>query len=250
MSASMTGRSGRPSRVCALIALAAGAWVASPVPAQPAPDPLHGSVTLASHYVLNGLSQTAGDPSLRLALDYEHGSGFFAGGILANVDFKAEAQFAAPRDTQFALYTGYVWRKGDWMSNLTLTRYFYPDITIDYDYTQVAVNLSYRERFFLTAARSSSYLSVYGTAEQYSAGLAQPLSGQFELGASAGRFSSDGLFDVSYSFWDVGVSRPLGRIGLDLRYHANSYARSSLLGNDASGLWVLSMSYTFLPSRN
>jgi hypothetical protein len=48
----------------------------------------------------------------------------------------------------------------------------------------------------------------------------------------------------------VGLSRPLGRIALDLRYHANSYSRSSLLGNDAAESWVLSMSYTFLPSRN
>jgi uncharacterized protein (TIGR02001 family) len=250
MSAPLTGRFRFSSRARGLIVLAANTAFSGAVLAQPAPDPLHGSVTLATDYMLNGLSQTANHPSLRLALDYQHGSGFFAGGVLANVDFDAESRFASPRETQIALYAGYVWRNGDWMSNLTLARYVYPDILIDYDYTQASVNLSFRERFFLTGSRSSSYLSVYDTMELFSAGLAQPLPGQFEFGANAGRFNSGASSDVSYSFWDVGLSRPLGRIALDLRYHANSYSRSSLLGNDAAESWVLSMSYTFLPSRN
>jgi uncharacterized protein (TIGR02001 family) len=246
----MTGRKGLSGRARALIVLAAGTCASGTALTQPAPDPLHGSVTLASDSMLNGLPQPAGDPSLRFALDFEHASGLLVGGVLANVDFRSESRFASPRDTQVALYAGYVWRHGDWMSNLTLAHYLYPGIVIDYDYTQATLNLSFRERFFVAASRSSSYLSVYGTAEHYSVGLVQPLIGLFEFGANAGRFSSDSIFDVSYSFWDAGISRPLGRVAFDLRYHANSYPRSSLLGNDASATWVLSMSYTFLPPRN
>lgn len=220
---------------------------ASPSVAQPVPDKFRAAVTVASDYVLHGLAQTTSGPSLRLSFDYEHPTGFFAGGALANVEYRAERQFSRPREYQAVVYAGYVWRRNDWMANLTLSRYEYPDITISYDYTQLAATLSFRDRYFLTAARSSDYLAIYDDSEYWSAGIAQPWIRDLEFSVNAGRFRTDGYFAASYSFWDIGLSRTAGRFALDLRFHDNTYDRWSLLGNGAGDLWVLSLTHVFLP---
>ena len=126
-------RSAIPTAFAAAIVLLGSA---SRVEAQLEPDALHGFVALSSDYVLNGLSQTYDQPSLRASLDFEHRSGLFVGGSLANVDYVAEEQFRTPRDTQVNLYAGYLWRRNRWMTNVTLSRYRYPGIERAYDYTQ------------------------------------------------------------------------------------------------------------------
>lgn len=230
--------------VAAVLAALAGA---PPASAQSETGTLHGSVSLSSEYILNGLSQTYDEPSVRVALDFEHQSGFFAGGVLANVGYLAEAPFETPRDTQASLYAGFLWRRNQWMTNLTASTYRYPGIQRSYDYTQAAASVSFRDRYFFAVSRSNDYLSIYDSVELYRAGIAMPLPRNLEFGINAGRFRADGFFGTSYSFWDVGVSRPMGRFALDLRYHDNTYRRYSLFGNDASDLWVLSMTYVFLP---
>jgi uncharacterized protein (TIGR02001 family) len=243
MSMPLAGRALRTVVLAGLVSLVA----VSASRAQPQPDALHGFVTLSSNYVLNGLTQTYDGPSARVSLDFEHESGFFAGGSLANVGYEAEEQFRTPRDTQINVYAGYVWRRDQWMTNLTLSRYRYPGIERDYDYTQATANVSFRERYFIAVSRASEFLSIYDNADIYRAGVALPWLGGLEVGVNAGRLKSRGFLDASYTFWDVGLSRPLGRFALDLRYHDNTYEQSSLLGNDARDLWVLSASYAFLP---
>lgn len=218
----------------------------APALAQPETSALRGSISLSSDYVLNGLAQTHDDPSVRLSLDFEHRSGFFAGGSVGNVDYLAEAQFRKPRDTQAVLYAGYLWRRGPWMTNLTLSRYRYPGLERSYDYTQATANVSFRDRYFLAVSRSSSYLAVYDGGKLYRAGIALPWFRNLEFGVNAGRFEVEGPFYASYSFWDIGLSRPFGKFALDLRYHDNTYGYSTLLGNRSEDLWVLSMTYSFL----
>lgn len=240
----------RHPTVCASAAAAviAAAPLLAPIAgAQPAHQPLHASVSIASDYVYNGLSQTYDEPSLRFALDFEHDSGFFAGGALGNIDYEAESRFRTPRRTEASVYTGFLWRRRDWMTNVTVSRHVYPDIERRYDYTEAAVGVSFRDRYFLSVARSNDYLAVYHRATRYRAGVAIPWVWDLELGIDAGRFHSSGPFDVSYSFWDAGLSRAVGRFALDLRFHDNTYDRTSLLGNHADGLWVFSLSYAILP---
>lgn len=236
-------RGGLDARVAGLLVVLAGASAN----AQSVPSSLHGSVTLSSEQILNGLSQTHDEPSLRVSLDFEHQSGFFVGGVAGNVDFIAESQFGAPRDTAASVYAGYLWRRSQWMANLTVSRYHYPDIERSYDYTQTTANVSFRDRYFFSVSRISDYLSVYDSTEVLRAGIAWPWLRSIELGLNAGRFRAEGSFDTSYTFWDAGLSRSMGRFALDIRYHDNTYGFSSLLGNDAGDLWVLSLTYPFLP---
>lgn len=230
------------------IALVLGTLAAGESPAQPVTDHLRASASVASDYVLHGLAQTGDEPSLRFVLDFESEGGFFVGGSVANVDYAAETQFRKPRDIQINVYGGRLWRKGQWTANVALSRYAYPDIAISYDYTELGFTVSYRDRYFLTASRVGEYLSVYGEAWDYRAGLAWPLVENLELGVNAGKFRSRGPFGAAYTYWDVGLSRPAGRFTLDLRLHDNSYDRSSLLGDRVDNLWVLSLTYVLLPA--
>lgn len=217
--------------------------------AQTAPSTLRASVAVASDFVQNGLLQTDDDPSLRLALDYEHDNGFFAGGTLTNVAYIADSRFQAPRDTQTTVYAGYLWRRGQWRTSATVSQYVYPDFDGDYDYAQASVSVSYRDRYFLTLAQSSDYLDLYDRSKQIYAGLALPWVHDLEFSASAGRLSFGGDFASSWSYWDIGLSHPFGRFAVDLRFHDNTFNRNSIAGNQTHDHWVVSMTYSLLPLR-
>ena len=215
--------------------------------AQSAREPLRAAVTLASDLVQYGLLQTDGGPSARFAIDYEHASGLFAGGSLANVEYRAESGFATPRDVQAVVYGGYVWRRDQWRTNVVVSRYEYPDIERDYDYTQLSVSASYRDRYFFTAAHSSDYLDIYDRARQLQAGIALPWIRDLEFSLSAGWLDYSGFFAAEFSYWNVGLSRPFGRLAVDLRYHDSSLDRHNIAGNLTHDQWVVSMTWSILP---
>lgn len=232
----------------AVIAAAAVLRAGSAI-AQAPPDALRASVVLASDYVHNGLLQTGDGPSLRFGLDYEHQIGFFAGATLANVEYSVEARFRTPRDIQATWYAGYFWRRARWAANFSVTRYRYPEIERDYDYTQAAAGISFRERYFLTVSQSSDYLEIYGRKKQIRIGVALPWIRNIEFGVNAGRLRYDGRRAGSYSHWDIGLSRPFGRLALDVRFHDSTLDRANLAGNLTKNQWVVSMTYPLLPLR-
>jgi uncharacterized protein (TIGR02001 family) len=213
---------------------------------QSEPD-LRVSFLIGSDYKHNGLSLTNSDPTLRLVTDYEHPSGFFAGGFLTNVDFAAEEYFRKPREIEANLYAGYAWRGRNWATNVSVARYLYPDLIISYDYTQFAANFSFKDTYFFGVTRSTDYLSIYRDSYQYRGGIVLPTALNLEVGINAGRSSSSGILDIEYSFWDVGVSRALGQYALDLRYHGNDYDGTSLIGESGSDRWVFSVAIAIVP---
>jgi len=219
----------------------ANAW------AQPGASPLHVALLIASDYKQNGLSQTRSDPVLRISADFEHVSGFFAGGAIANADYASDRRRLSQRDTQTNFYTGYSWRGTRWSSNVFASRYIYAGYSPSYNYTETTLGTSYRDRYFLSYSRSNDYYSRGQRTDQLRAGLALPWVSELEVSLNGGRFRTRGAFNTEYSFWDVGVSRVLGRFALDLRYHDNSYNRTSFIGEDGDERWVFSVSYAVIP---
>lgn len=215
--------------------------------AQQSESDLRVSFSIGSDYKHNGLSVTNSDPTARFVADYQHRSGFFAGGFLSNVEFEAERSFYKPREVEAYLYAGYAWRRRNWATNVSVARYLYPDLTISYDYTQLAANFSFKDKYFFGITRSTDYLSIYRDSYQYRGGFVQRMGLDLEVGINAGKFSSRGTHDIDYSFWDAGVSRAFGRFALDLRYHENSYDRTSLIGESGSDRWVFSASIAIFP---
>jgi len=214
--------------------------------AQTGREELYASVTLSSDYVQHGLSQTRGEGAFRVALDYEHDSGFFAGGFVVNVDYAAET-WRRDRDEQIDLYTGFAWRGREWSTSVSLSRYYYPGLYIRYDYTEIVAGFGFRDRFFFDAGYAHNYLSLDRPSYHYEAGIVWPWLRKLEVGANLGKMRADRFRGARYTYWDVGLSRVLGRFSLDLRYHDNTMSRATLLGDPAGDRWVLSASYAIAP---
>ena len=222
-------------------------WTAAAAHAQTGPNDLRASLLAGTDYVRHGLSQNDQAPALRVAFDFEHKSGLFFGGSLGNVEYAAESRFRKPRDTELRAYAGYLWRKNQWMTNVTFARYVYPDIEQSYEYNEAAVNLSYRDRYFLSVSRGEEYLGVLDSSTRVRVGLALPWIRDLEFGANLGKSRIDARADIDYTYWDIGLSRALGRFAFDLRFHDSTAARSSLAGNDTDNRWVFSMTYALVP---
>jgi hypothetical protein len=110
------------------------------------------------------------------------------------------------------------------------------------------VNFAFRDRWFLELAESDDYLGLFGTSYRYRIGLALPVVRNLEFGLNAGEFRASEVFHTRYGFWDIGLSRVLGRFALDLRYHDNSYYGESLYGATGSDdRWVLSVALALAP---
>ncbi len=223
--------------------------------AQQLPDDLSLSLTASSDYKLHGLSQTENRPALRFAVDYEHASGFFAGGFITNVEYESEAQRRRERELQVDYYAGYSWRADDWATSFAVSRYVYPDIDFRYDYTVAIANASYRDRYFASVSYTNNLLSVDRTARQYQLGVSVPWVWGLEFGANAGRFESQEFFSTEYSYWDAGFSKIVDRFAIDLRLFGNSanfapgpqYQFVKLLGEPDGERWVLSVAYAIAP---
>jgi uncharacterized protein (TIGR02001 family) len=221
--------------------------VSTTAPAQTHRPALSGYVSVANDYRLRGLSQTDGGAALQLGIDYQHASGFFVGGRASNVNYGAERESERPRKIEADYYAGYDYRRGAWSWTATLTRYDYPNHTADYDYDEVSGTVGFKERLFYGAAWTTNLNSRGNSALHQELGVTWPLARHLELSGTLGRLESDYLEGGAYMHWDVGISKVLGRLSLDLRHYENNYTRAySYLGDPAGGHWVVTLSYGLL----
>jgi uncharacterized protein (TIGR02001 family) len=230
--------------------LAASSTVLAPVAtAQVGAPNFSGYVTLANDYRHRGQSQADGEGSLQLGIDYRHDSGWFAGAWAANVEYATERSWARPRQTEVDYYVGFDRRQADWSWTVTLSRYAYPDVSFDYDYSEIAGSMSYRDRVFFAATYTDDLLALGRSASTQEVGLVFPVDWNIEVGATLGRLASSAAPGGGYTYWNVGASKIIRRVALDLRFHDSSQGLYTYLGNPNGDQWVLSLSYAIQPKR-
>ena len=221
-----------------LAALAAWTGCAAAQDATPA---LNGYVTLGNGYWSRGLSQNDG-LSVQLGVDYQHRSGWFAGVWAANVDYEVEYSYEQPREIETDLYGGYHRRGEDWSWTLMLGRYYYPHTAISYDYGELSATVGYRDRVFYSASYSDDFYGFPRSGLNQELSFALPLRGDLEIGGALGRFAiADTVVD--YSHWNLGVSKLVKRVAIDLRYYDSDYEKVGWLGDPDANHYVLSVSY-------
>lgn len=219
----------------AVLALAAAGTAAAQ---GPVPD-LSGYLTVANGYWKHGLSQNDG-LSVQLGVDYQHPSGFFVGAWAANVEFERDSA-AEPRDVEANAYVGYHRRSPSWSWSLGLGRYAYPGAASELAYDELSATVGFRDRVFYTAAYSDDYFDSRSSLSQ-EVSVVFPLRGNFEVGAALGNFSvQQASSDITH--WNVGVSKLLRRVAVDLRYYDSDYERLSYYGDPNANRYVLSVSY-------
>lgn len=126
-----------------LILAAALAAATSPASA----TSLSSTITLASDYLFDGVSQTQGDsdsryrgPALQASLDLSWENGFYVGAWGSNVEFGEED----PASTELDLYGGYAWEGSNGFGyDVGLAHYTYISAPSEgYDYTEAYFGLT------------------------------------------------------------------------------------------------------------
>jgi uncharacterized protein (TIGR02001 family) len=209
--------------------------------AQDASAGVNGYLTVASGYWSHGLSQADG-PTLQLGVDYQHAGGFFAGAWAADVDYVADYAAADPRDSVVDVYAGYHRRTADWSWTGMVGRYVYPGTGAAYDYTEWSATVGYRDRLFYTASYSHDFYGWRRSSLNQEISFALPLRGDLELGGALGKFAVSDT-SVDFTHWNLGLSKVVRRLVVDLRYYESGYAGAGYLGNPDADHYVLSLSY-------
>ena len=219
----------------AIIAAFAAAGAAR---AQDAVSTLNGYVTLSNGYWKHGLSHSDG-ASLQLGIDYQHYTGFFAYARAMNVDYPRNLPYQS-RDVEVSAYVGFHDRHERWSWTVSSGRYLYPG-TDGYDYGEWSASIGFRDRVFYTASYIDEYYVRDDSALNQEIAVAFPLPSNFEIGGAVGYFDIAGGPGIKH--WNVGASKLLGRMAIDLRYYDGNYGWSSYLGDPAAEHYVLSLSY-------
>jgi uncharacterized protein (TIGR02001 family) len=193
------------------------------------------------------LSALESGVSWQIGADYEHPSGFFAGALVANVDYALRPLYGEPREQAVDYYAGYSFGRRKWKFNVALGGYEYPNMDIDYSYREWRFGASLMNRVFYTAGYTDDLYSSAYSSWHHELGMAQPLPWNLELSAAIGQVDTDLVAHGGYTHWNVGISKVLKRVGLDLRFHESSLDQVSYLGNPGGDHWVLSVSYGFAP---
>ncbi len=105
---------------------------------------------------------------------------------------------------------------------MSVVAYTFPgqEGAIDYNYEEATLSLSYADRIWLEYAYSPDIFGTNEDTHNVSLFAEQMLPKSFILSGGIGRYDLSALSDVSYTYWELGVSRPfLDRLELDLRYH-------------------------------
>jgi uncharacterized protein (TIGR02001 family) len=212
--------------------------------AQQAGSGLSTYLTMSTDFPHRGISQTDESAALQLGVDFQHQSGFFIGAWVSNVEYVTEASRADPRDIELDYYGGYSWQTSDWSLAATLARYTYPGASVSYDYTELSGSLGFQQRFFYTVSYTDGLLAQTATAINHEFGIELPLPWSTQFDASVGRFDSADVQGGAYDHWNLGFSKQVHRLGLDLRYYDTDYTLVSHLGTPLRESWVFSVSYT------
>ena len=150
------------------------------------------------------------------------------------------------RDVETSAYVGYHRRREQWSWTASLGRYFYPGAD-GYDYDEVSASVGFRDRVFYTASYNDEYYARGASALNQEVSVAFPLPGDIEIGGAVGYFDVSGGPKITH--WNVGVSKLVGRMALDLRYYDGNYEWRNYLGDPDADNYVLSVSYALRGKR-
>ncbi len=227
--------------------LAAG-LVLAVAPALPAHAEFSAEVTLTSDYVWRGVTQTGEKPAFQAGLEYEHETGLYAGLWGSNVDFDEDEPNAAQFEVDY--YAGWRGETEEGIGwDLSVLRYTYPDTTLELDYNEFVVALSYGI-FTVEFAYSNDVFATGKDGFYYNLGASHEFPELFTLSASVGYSDfdravvGDGVPD-HYVDWRIGVSREIWGVNFDLSYYDTNGDGNDLYGSNADARVVLSASMTF-----
>ncbi len=208
---------------------------------------LSSRVTLTSEYIARGLAASGHQAVLQAALDYQHGSGVFAGiwGSRIAIDSVAGGR----RRNEVDIYAGYHRDLvGDWSGTATLMRYTYPGARAQrrYDYSEWLLGAQWRGLLFLEAGYSPDTYGSGRAGRHLQIAGRHSLPGGWVFSGAIGRNDLAALGADRYYHWDVGASVTWSRVTMDLRrYDSQRFYGGGYGGAAAGPRWVGSLTVAF-----
>ena len=174
-------------------------------------------------YVFRGVSYSDGDPAAQLGLELSHSSGFFVGTWASTVDIGSLT--GSGRDLEVRYYGGYTHELSSrWAVTATAIAYTFPgaDGQLNYDFEEYGVSLNYDDRAWLEYAFAPDLFNAGSQTHNIELYYEWPLPLGMAAGAGAGWYNLSDAVNDDYVYWQAGLARQFGRLGLDLRYHDTS----------------------------
>ena len=222
-----------------------------------AADRIGGSVGVTSDYRLEGLSLSAGTAAVQAELHFqqpvEDRGAWYAGLWASSVRLGNQTSSSA----QIGGFVGRQWALGpDWMGSVGVSHYAHPwnALLRHYDYDELTVGASFRDRVKFTAAYSpdTDLYSHYGFIENRRS-LAYELAGTLPvrgpLAASIGigfRDVSDFFNTTGYWYGSAGLTYDRGRLHASvLRIQTDGTAQRLFYDDIVQPAWVGTLLWTF-----
>ena len=182
-----------------------------------------GYLTLTTDYVWRGVTQSEGDPAAHLGGEVSFASGVYAGLWGSTVDINNGGN--RQRDAEVNYYLGYSFElDGSWALGTTVVVYTYPGQkgSINYNYEEYAVSVNYDDRVWLEYAYSPGYYGFDIDSHNVELISEWPAGERLVVSGGAGYFDFSSPLDDAYAYWNLGVTWPVSRFSVDLRYHDTS----------------------------
>lgn len=179
-----------------------------------------GYLALTSDYVWRGVTQSDGDPAVQLGGEVSFDTGIYTGlwGSTIDINNGADRQ----RDTELIYYLGYSYDLDSrWTLGASIVAYTYPGQTgsVDYNYEELSVSANFRDRAWLEYAYSPDLYDTGAESHNVELYTEWPAGKHLIVGAGAGYYDVSSLVGTGYGYWQLGLTWPINRFDLDLRYH-------------------------------
>jgi len=213
---------------------------------------INGLVGITNDYVFRGRSQTSGDPAWQAGIGYEHSSGAFGGVWASRVDFNSRWDHELEID--YVVGFGRDLHR-DWRGEIALRHYTYPQSPdpLDYDYTEIAGTLRFRDFVTLIVAYSPGWSGYTSRGAVRSdrllaaeVGLQYPVGHGFSATGGLGRLDIAGPSGGTSLYWNAGVAHQYSRLTVDLSYYDTDRSARALYGpTSVQGDVVAAIVYKF-----
>jgi len=181
----------------------------------------HATLTATTNNVERWFSKSNNDFAAVANIDYEHSSGFYAGGSVANIDFEANEIESDAAHVEITPYLGWSFSLSDhWRLDTQWTRYFYDGKIFNHpaDYNEFYLFLHYQDMFSGRISFAEDFYGLGNYAIDYELTGRYPVTDALELSASLGYSQTKAVLGSDYPYWNVGFTYYYKFIALDFRY--------------------------------
>ena len=202
-----------------------------------------------SDYVSQGISQTLGEPTLQAGLSYGHTSGLYAGFWVAENSLYTHYQtnYRVKDNTirEIDYYAGWqtpTEKGGTWSA--TWSRYTFPDDPRYTDYRYDELVLSYETGNGITASLgvNDKFYKIDKHSVFAEASYEFAINRTLLLNAGYGYHDTEKIFDRDYRYWNVGITKLMGRVSFNLNYIDTDNNAVTIFSEDAAGdRWAFSV---------